>query len=118
MHIGRSDFNKDLPKQFKEYFDKPETLDKAIKKRVEDLKPLALEIKAVTEMPGWKNTIGPFLESESNQINQYKIFESEIDEKVKYMKLGKSKAFFQFLSFINNLVAIAEIKTEKGDAKP
>jgi len=113
MHIGRSDFNKDLPKQFKELFNEPETLNKALKKRVEDLKPMALKIKVMIGTAGWKEVIQPFLEGESSQNNAYKIFMSGKDEKEKYMLLGRSQAFFQFLSFINNLVAIAEIKTEK-----
>lgn len=113
MHIGRSDFNKDLPKQFKDLFEEPETLTKALKKRVEGLKPMALKIKAMVDMDGWKEYIKPFLEGESNQNNAYKIFLSGKDEKEKYMLLGKSQAFFQFLSFINNLIAIADIKTEK-----
>lgn len=115
FNISRSDFNKDLPKQFKDLYDEPKTLNKALQKRVEDLKPMANLVKATVEMPGWKEVIGPFLKNESNQTNQFKIFKSEIDEKVKYMKLGRAEAFFNFLSFINNLVAIAEIKTEKKE---
>ena len=113
FNISRSDFNKDLPKQFKDLYDEPETLNKAIKKRVEGLKPMAFKIKAMVDMDGWKEVIQPFLEGESNQNNAYKIFLSGKDEKEKYMLLGKSQAFFQFLSFINNLVAIADIRTEK-----
>ncbi|MCK4829250.1 hypothetical protein KA005_76710, partial [bacterium] len=108
MEISRSMFsqrNADILEQFSGYFEKPDTLQKALRKRVEDLKPMANMVKAVIEMPGWKEVIGPFLETESNQINQFKIFESDVDEKVKYMKLGQSKAFFQFLMLIRNLVA-------------
>ena len=60
---------------------------------------------------GWKQVIEPFLEAESNQINQYKIFESDENDVSKYMKIGKSKAFFQFSMLIKNLIAIAEIDT-------
>ena len=116
MEISRSMFsqkNADILEQFSGYFEKPDALQKALKKRVEDLKPMANMVKAVIEMPGWKEVIGPFLETESNQINQYKIFESAVDEKVKYMKLGQSKAFFQFLMLIRNLVAVADIVIEE-----
>lgn len=118
MHIGRSDFNKDLPKQFKDLFEEPETLTKALKKRVEGLKPMALKIKAMVDMDGWKEVIQPFLDAESNQINTFKIFASDMTEKQKYMLIGRSQAFFQFLSLINNLMSIADIKTEKeGESK-
>ena len=116
MEISRSMFsqkNADILEEFSGYFDKPDTLQKALKKRVEDLKPMANMVKAVIEMPGWKEVIGPFLESESNQMNQFKIFESAVDEKVKYMKLGQSKAFFQFLMLIRNLEAVADIVIEE-----
>lgn len=115
FNISRSDFDKDLSKQFKDYFDEPETLTKALKKRVEGLKPMALKIKVMIGTDGWKEIIQPFLEGESNQNNAYKIFLSGKDEKEKYMLLGRSQAFFQFLSFINNLVAIADIRTEKKE---
>ena len=116
MEISRSMFsqkNTEILEEFQNYYNKPDTLQKALRKRVEDLKPMANMVKAVIEMPGWKEVIGPFLESESNQMNQFKIFESAVDEKVKYMKLGQSKAFFQFLMLIRNLVAVADIVIEE-----
>jgi len=117
------DKNTEISEQFSGYFKKPETLQKMLKKRVEDLKPLANLVRDIVEMPGWKQIIGPFLEAECNQINQFKTFKSEVSENVKYMALGKSEAFFQFLMLVKNLVAIAEIDTSdkkerKGDAIP
>ena len=112
--IGRSMFgdkNTELSKQFSEYLEKPDNLQKMIKKRIEDLKPLANLIRDLVEMEGWKTVIGPFLETESNQINQYRIFKSDEDERVKYMKLGKSEAFFQFSMLIKNLLAVTKIDT-------
>jgi hypothetical protein len=103
--------NEEILDQFTHYFEKPEMLNKAIKKRVEDLKPLANLVKAIVEMPGWKTVIEPFLEGESSQQKSFQIFTSNGDEKQKYMMLGKAQAFFQFLMFIKNLVAIADVVT-------
>jgi len=114
-HISRSTFgkeNEELYRHLEEYIDKPSDFNKELQKRVKELRPVAEKIRNMVETPGWKEIIGPFLESQANPGRVFGIVKSDKNEKKQLLELAKSEAFYNLSVLIKNFLSILEIPIE------
>lgn len=109
----RSKSMEDVRLELEDYIDRPDDILKDLKKKLRELKPLAQKVKAVVEMPGWKEFIQPFLDNQSHPGKTFKIFRTAKDDIERAALMGKAEAFFNFNQLINNLLAILDIEDEK-----
>ncbi|MCK4820780.1 hypothetical protein KA005_33755 [bacterium] len=122
-HISRSTFgkeNEELYQNLEKYLDKPTDFVKDLQKRARELRPQAEKIRVMIETPGWKEIIGPFLESQANPGRVFKIVKSDKDERKQLLELAKSEAFYNLSVLINNFLSILNIpiEEEKKEEKP
>lgn len=113
MTLLRSKSMEDVRLELEEYIDKPDDILKDLKKKLKELKPLAQKVKAMVEMPGWKEFIQPFLDNQSHPGKTFKIFRKTTNDIERAALIGKAEAFFNFNQLINNLLAILDIEDEK-----
>lgn len=117
-HISRSTFgkeNEELYQSLEKYIDKPSDFNKELQKRAKELRPQAEKIRVTVETPGWKEIIGPFLESQANPGRVFGIVKSDKDEKKQLLELAKAEAFYNLNVLIRNFLSILEIPIEEEE---
>ena len=115
-HISRSTFgreNEEFYQNLEKYIDKPVDFNKELQKRAKELRPIAEKIKDMIETPGWKEIIGPFLESQANPGRVFGIVKSDKDEKKQLLELAKAEAFYNLSVLIKNFLSILKIPIEE-----
>jgi len=120
-HISRSTFgkeNEELYQNLEKYIDKPSDFNKELQKRAKELRPIALKIKDMIETPGWKEIVGPFLESQANAGKVFRIVKSDKNEKQQLLDLAKAEAFYNLNVLIRNFLSILKIPIEEEEEKP
>jgi len=115
--ISKSSFgkaNEELYQKFSKQLDKPEgEFQKEFKKRIKEMRPLALEIRTMTETGGWKEIIAPFLENAVNPRNSFKILKSDKNDFEKGLAIGKAEAYFGLSMLINNFLNVLNFPAEE-----
>lgn len=117
-HISRSTFgkeNEEFYQNLEKYIDKPSDFNKELQKRAKELRPQAEKIRVTVETPGWKEIIGPFLESQANPGRVFGIVKSDKDEKKQLLELAKAEAFYNLNVLIRNFLSILEIPIEEEE---
>jgi len=117
-HISRSTYgkgNEELYQNLEKYIDKPSDFSKELQKRAKELRPIALKIKNTIETPGWKEIIGPFLESQANAGKVFRIVKSDKNEKQQLLDLAKAEAFYNLSVLIRNFLSILKIPIEEKE---
>lgn len=115
-HISRSTFgkeNEEVYQNLEKYIDKPLDFNKELQKRAKELRPIAEKIKDMVETPGWKEIVGPFLESQANPGKVFRIVKSDKDEKKQLLELAKAEAFYNLSVLIRNFLSILNIPIEE-----
>jgi len=117
-HISRSTFgkeNEEFYQSLEKYIDKPSDFNKELQKRAKELRPIAEKIKNMVETPGWKEIIGPFLESQANPGKVFRIVKSDKNEKQQLLDLAKAEAFYNLSVLIRNFLSILNIPIEEEE---
>lgn len=117
-HISRSTFgkeNEEFYQNLEKYIDKPSDFNKELQKRAKELRPIAEKIKDMVETPGWKEIVGPFLESQANPGKVFRIVKSDKDEKKQLLELAKAEAFYNLSVLIRNFLSILNIPIEEEE---
>jgi len=115
-HISRSTFgkeNEEFYQNLDKYLDKPSDFKKELEKRIKDMRPIAEKIRIMVETPGWKEIVGPFLESQANPGRVFGIVRSDKDEKKQLLELAKAEAFYNLSVLIKNFLSILKIPIEE-----
>lgn len=90
-----------------EVFEKTRATPEQLKERFKDMMPQAIRVKAMTQTPGWKEDVLPFLEKMGNPR---KLFGIKPEDYIKTE--AEVRVFDQILCFIKNLSNIADLPGE------